>query len=45
MHVLFARHRTNIYRGLLRFVGNETVAISSLVSSCGVGDPGWPRLR
>src|SRR5205085_6923270 len=26
MQVLFARHRTNIYRWLLRFVGNETVA-------------------
>ena len=24
--VLFARHRTNIYRWLLRFVGSETVA-------------------
>jgi RNA polymerase sigma-70 factor (ECF subfamily) len=26
MQVLFARHRTSIYRWLLRFVGNETVA-------------------
>ena len=26
MQALFARHRTNIYRWLLRFVGNETVA-------------------
>ena len=26
MQVLFTRHRTNIYRWLLRFVGNETVA-------------------
>jgi RNA polymerase sigma-70 factor (ECF subfamily) len=26
MQVLFARHRTNIYRWLFRFVGNETVA-------------------
>ena len=26
MQVLFARHRTTIYRWLLRFVGNETVA-------------------
>ena len=26
MQVLFARHRTNIYRWLVRFVGNETVA-------------------
>jgi RNA polymerase sigma-70 factor (ECF subfamily) len=26
MQVLFVRHRTNIYRWLLRFVGNETVA-------------------
>ncbi len=26
MQVLFARHRTNIYRWLLRYVGNETVA-------------------
>ena len=26
MQTLFARHRTNIYRWLLRFVGNETVA-------------------
>jgi RNA polymerase sigma-70 factor, ECF subfamily len=26
MQVLFARHRTAIYRWLLRFVGNETVA-------------------
>ena len=26
MQVLFARHRTNIYRWLLRFVGNEIVA-------------------
>jgi len=26
MQVLFARHRTNIYRWLLRLVGNETVA-------------------
>src|SRR5436189_2092031 len=26
MQVLFARHRTNVYRWLLRFVGNETVA-------------------
>jgi DNA-directed RNA polymerase specialized sigma24 family protein len=26
MQVLFARHRTPVYRGLLRFVGNETVA-------------------
>jgi RNA polymerase sigma-70 factor, ECF subfamily len=26
MQVLFARHRTNIYRWLLRFVGNQTVA-------------------
>jgi RNA polymerase sigma-70 factor (ECF subfamily) len=26
MQVLFGRHRTNIYRWLLRFVGNETVA-------------------
>ena len=26
MQMLFARHRTNIYRWLLRFVGNETVA-------------------
>jgi RNA polymerase sigma-70 factor (ECF subfamily) len=26
MHALFARHRTPIYRWLLRFVGNETVA-------------------
>ncbi len=26
MQALFARHRTNIYRWLFRFVGNETVA-------------------
>ena len=26
MQVLFARHRTKIYRWLFRFVGNETVA-------------------
>ena len=26
MQVLFVRYRTNIYRWLLRFVGNETVA-------------------
>ena len=26
MGVLFARHRTSVYRWLLRFVGNETVA-------------------
>ena len=26
MQVLFARHRTKVYRWLLRFVGNETVA-------------------
>ena len=26
MHALFARHRTPIYRWMLRFVGNETVA-------------------
>src|SRR4051794_21209065 len=26
MQVLFARHRTNVYRWLYRFVGNETVA-------------------
>jgi RNA polymerase sigma-70 factor (ECF subfamily) len=26
MHALFARHRTPIYRWLLRFVGNETLA-------------------
>src|SRR3954470_25084988 len=26
MQVLFARHRTSVYRWLLRFVGNETVA-------------------
>jgi RNA polymerase sigma-70 factor (ECF subfamily) len=26
MQVLFARHRTNVYRWLLRFVGNETLA-------------------
>jgi RNA polymerase sigma-70 factor (ECF subfamily) len=26
MHALFARHRTPIYRWLLRFVGNETAA-------------------
>src|SRR3954470_23331136 len=26
MQVLFARHRTNLYRWLLRFVGTETVA-------------------
>ena len=26
MQVLFARHRTNVYRWLFRFVGNETVA-------------------
>ena len=26
MEVLFARHRTPVYRWLLRFVGNETVA-------------------
>ena len=26
MQVLFARHSTNLYRWLLRFVGNETVA-------------------
>jgi hypothetical protein len=26
MQVLFARHRTNIYRWLLRFLGNEIVA-------------------
>ncbi len=26
MQVLFARHRTNLYRWLLRFVGNQTVA-------------------
>ena len=26
MQVLFARHRTDVYRWLLRFVGNETVA-------------------
>ncbi len=26
MQVLFARHRTRLYRWLLRFVGNETVA-------------------
>ncbi len=25
MQVLFARHRTNLYRWLLRFVGNQTV--------------------
>src|SRR3954453_22894494 len=30
MQVLFARHRTNIYRWLLRFVGNETVAAALL---------------
>ena len=27
MQVLFARHRTPVYRWLLRFVGNETVKI------------------
>src|SRR3954462_11019568 len=26
MQVLFPRHRTNVYRWLFRFVGNETVA-------------------
>ena len=26
MHALFARHRTPIYRWLLRFVSNETLA-------------------
>ena len=26
MHALFARHRTPVYRWLIRFVGNETVA-------------------
>src|ERR1700749_4146666 len=26
MQVLFARHRTPVYRWLLRFVGNETIA-------------------
>ena len=26
MQALFARHRTSVYRWLLRFVGNETVA-------------------
>ena len=26
MQVLFARHRTSVYRWLFRFVGNETVA-------------------
>ena len=26
MQVLFARHRTSVYRWLYRFVGNETVA-------------------
>jgi sigma-70-like protein len=26
MQVLFARHRTNVYRWLVRFVGNETLA-------------------
>jgi RNA polymerase sigma-70 factor (ECF subfamily) len=26
MQVLFARHRTNVYRWLFRFVGNETLA-------------------
>jgi RNA polymerase sigma-70 factor (ECF subfamily) len=26
MQVLFARHRTNVYRWLFRFVGNETIA-------------------
>jgi RNA polymerase sigma-70 factor, ECF subfamily len=26
MHALFARHRTHVYRWLLRFVGNETLA-------------------
>ena len=26
MQVLFARHRTSVYRWLVRFVGNETVA-------------------
>ena len=28
MQVLFARHRTLVYRWLYRFVGNETVAAS-----------------
>src|SRR4029077_16063861 len=26
MQALFARHRTHVYRGLLRFVSNETLA-------------------
>ena len=30
MQVLFARHRTPVYRWLLRFVGNETVAAGLL---------------
>ena len=38
MQVLFARHRTPVYRWLLRFVGNETVAedlLSECSSTCG----------
>ena len=35
MQVLFARHRTAVYRWLLRFVGNETVAEAMCSSMCG----------
>ena len=51
MQTLFARHRTAIYRWLLRFVGNETVAedlLSDVFLDVGVrpvGLKGVPPLR
>jgi hypothetical protein len=39
MQALFARHRTYVYRWLLRFVSNETLAedlLSEVFSMCGV---------
>jgi hypothetical protein len=36
MQTLFARHRTFVYRWLLGFVSNETLAEDLLFSTCGV---------
>src|SRR5262245_8108220 len=44
MQALFARHRTYVYRWLLRFVSNETLAedlLSEFFSMCGVISPAF----
>jgi hypothetical protein len=42
MQALFARHRTSVYRWLLRFVSNETLAQDLLSEVFLDVAPGWP---